>query len=256
MKKSIIAFSSLVTMAGFGAILVGAGCSDDSEKTGTAATEPEDQGTKAPPKTPPPSTPDDSAGDDDDDDTEGTALACMSKSEFDASTVAYHPPAVKPGSCTTADVKVFNDYVTANPTATVDDIREAVTKQSEKCSDCIFGASGDEKWAPIVQDETGATLNGGGCVSVVSGKEACGETYQKWNACINATCASCTDSDERSQCSQDAQNEGAPCGGLSQELFKSCGNKVNDYLKKCFNSGIGAVAEYLCGSTPAKDGGT
>lgn len=238
-------------MAGFAAIFAGAGCSDDASKTDTSTTEPEDQAQK-PPAKPPAAEPSEESDDDDDD----AAPTCMSSAEFDSSTVAYHPPAVKAGNCTKDDVKFFDDFLNDNPSASVDDIRKAVTKQSEKCGKCMFGASSDEQWAPIVQAESEATLNGGGCVSVVSGKDACGETYQKWNACINSSCSQCSP-DDRQQCSQDAQNAGSPCGDLSAQLFQNCGSDVNEYLDSCFGHGIGAVVDYLCGTgSPNKDGGT
>jgi hypothetical protein len=97
-------------------------------------------------------------------------------------------------------------------------------------------------------------VNGGGCVSVVSGKDECGKAYQQWNACLNTVCSTCSDQSENTQCKNDAQQPGTPCGEASKTLFGACGRNVNDYLKKCFGNGFGGVLEQLCGS-PAKDGG-
>lgn len=254
MKRSLFAVTSLVTAAGFAAAFVGVGCSDDSPKTSTATNEPEQ--TQTPPKksSPPPS---DSTNDDssDDDSTEAPAT-CMSTTPFDFTAVPYKSPAVKANSCSTADVKAFDDYLAQNPSATVDDLQTMLGKQNQKCADCAFGEMDADTWAPIVSDGKSATLNGGGCVSVVSGKDDCGKAYQQWNACLNTVCAPCSDPDERSQCSNDAQAPGSACGDASDVLFKACGSKVNTYLKTCFGSGIGAVVEQLCGAPATKDGGT
>jgi hypothetical protein len=252
MIKSLFAISSLVSMAGLAVVCVGAGCSDNAPQTTAAATEPEDGG-KKPPRTPtPPEAPDD--GNQDGASTE-PITTCMDTKPFDATTVPYKSPAVKAGSCTTADIKVFDDYIRDNPQATFEDVQATMTKQSKRCSQCVFGSSADEKWAPVVLDGTNVTFNGGGCVSVVSGKDACGKAYQQWNTCLNHVCAACTDQTENSKCKNDAQGASAPCGAASTTLFQACGSNVNSYLKKCFGSGLGTVLEQLCGP-PAKDGGT
>ena len=254
MIKSFFAIPSLVTMAGLAVVCAGVGCSEDAAGTATVANEPAapaDEEQKAPPKTPaPPPTSDD--GDDDSDDE--APKTCMDTKPFDATTVPYHPPAVKAGSCTPADIKVFDDYMRNNPEASVDGVRETMTKQSKRCSECVFGAADDDKWAAIVLDATSATLNGGGCVSVVSGKDDCGKSYQQWNTCLNEVCAACSEQAEYTKCTDAAQQAEGPCGEASKSLLGACGNNVNDYLTTCFGNGLGAVVEQLCGS-PAKDGG-
>jgi hypothetical protein len=181
----------------------------------------------------------------------------MDTKPYDATKVPYHSPAVMAGSCSAADVKVLDEYLQKNPQASVDDIKGTLAKQNEKCSGCAFGDASAEKWAPVILDETTATLNGGGCVSVVSGKDDCGKAYQQWNTCLNEVCAACTDQSESTQCKSDAQEAAGPCGAASKALFGACGNNVNDYLKKCFGTGdvVGSVVQQLCGS-PSNDGGT
>lgn len=252
MIKSLFALSSLVSMAGLAILCAETGCSDNAQETATAATEPADAGKKPPQRTPPAETPD--GGNDDSDNTQ-IPTTCMDTKPFDATTVPYHSPAVKTGSCTTADIKVFDDYIRDNPRASFDDVKATMTKQSERCSACVFGGTDDETWAPIVSDGTSSTFNGGGCVGVVSGKDACGKAYQQWNTCLNQVCEACTDQSENTQCKNDAQQAAAPCGPASKTLFDACGRDVNSYLKKCFANGIGAVLEQLCGPS-VKDGGT
>jgi hypothetical protein len=247
--------SSMATMAGLIAICVGVGCSDDATQTTTAdTTEPADGGKTPPPKTtPPPESPQNGS----DSGVAEPATTCMDTKPFDATTVPYHPPAVKAGACTTADIKAFNDYLGNNPQVSVEDLQATLTKQSKRCSECVFGEADAEKWAPIVIDTTSATLNGGGCVSVVSGKDACGKAYQQWNTCLNEVCAACTDQSESAQCKNDAQKAEGPCGTASKALLGACGKNVNDYITKCFGNGnaVGTVIEQLCGAS-SKDGGS
>jgi hypothetical protein len=243
-------------MAGLALVSFGAGCSgSDTNKTTTDATEPAQTATKPPPKNPPPPTPPDDSSSDPGS-TADAPPACMDKNPFDATTVPYHSPATKPNSCTTDDIKFFNDYLKNNPQSSFQDLQDAVTKQSKTCSDCVFGSADDDKWAPIVSDDSGSTFNGGGCVALVSGKDACGKAYQQWNTCLNTVCASCSDQGDRSTCTNDAQNPGAPCGTASKALSDACGTKVNTYLKKCFGSGLGEVLNQSCGAVTSKDGGS
>lgn len=255
MIRSFVAICSLVSMAGLVAMSVVTGCSSDDAQTATSATEPEEVSKKTPPKAPTqPTTPDE--GDTDDGISDQPSLTCMDTKPFDATTVPYNPPNVTAGSCTAADVKVFEDFIQANPQASFEEVEAALTKQSQRCSQCVFGAADDAKWAPVVSDGTNVTFNGGGCVSVVSGKDACGKAYQQWNTCLNTVCASCTDQNENSQCKNDAQGPKAACGAASNALFQACGRNVNDYLKTCFGNGIGGVLQQICGTpTPPKDGG-
>lgn len=250
MFKSVFSASSLASVAGLIAICAVSACSDDETKTVSANNEPTaTPGQDAPPKAPPSTS--NEATDDDDDEPSGAPTCMDTSTPFDVGTVSYHPPAIKKGSCTKADVQIFDDYLREHPQASVDEIKDVLTKQSQRCSDCAFGAVDDEQWAPIVMDATSATVNGGGCVAAVSGKDDCGKAYQEWNTCLNTVCASCTDQGERTQCSDDAQQPNAPCGDPSNTLFQACGKDVNTFLKTCFSSGIGAVLENLCGSPSA-----
>src|SRR5687767_12405335 len=118
MIKSLFALSSLVSMAGLAVVCFGAGCSDSEPQTTALATESADgDGGKKPPRPPtPPEAPDD-ATEDGDSTTDPVVMACMDTKAFDATTVPYKSPAVKAGSCTTADIKVFDDYIRDNPQA-------------------------------------------------------------------------------------------------------------------------------------------
>jgi hypothetical protein len=260
MIKSLFAVSSLVSMAGLGIVCFAAGCSDNAPQSSTATNEPADTAEKAPPNTstpaPPTSTDDSTKKSDDGSDTPEEPKTCMDTKPFDGSSLSFKSPAVKPGSCSSADLAAFDDYMQKNPKTSVDDMKTAVTKQSKTCSDCVFGTADDDKWAPILMGATSASVNAGGCVAAISGKDACGKTYDQWNACLNTACAACS-TDEGTQCKQDAQNPKAPCGELSTALFEACGKDVNDYLKSCFGgpSVVSAVVAELCGPA-SKDGGT
>lgn len=254
MKKSFFGVSGLVSAAGLLAALVAVGCSDDAAQTTIDATEPEDGGAKAPPRSPPRVS--DDADDEDDGSSTEAPTSCVATTPFDATTVPYRSPAVKAGSCTSADIKLLTDYLRDNQQFSMDDIKAKLAKQSQRCGGCVFGAPDDDTWAPIVFDGTTATLNGGGCVSVVSGEDDCGKAYQQWNTCLNEVCAACTDPSENAQCKNDVQQASAPCGAASKALLQACGTNVNDYLGTCFGSGdiVGNVVTQLCGS-PSKDGG-
>lgn len=251
--KSFFAISTLAGVAGLAAVCAGAGCANDTVESDPLATEPDVDAGKKPQRQPPPQTSSDD-GDGGAPTTESPMLACMSTEPFDATQVPYHPPAVSPGSCTPADIEAFQTYVDAHPQATFDDVKATMDGRSPRCSDCVFGDPDDDKWAPIVFDERGGLFNGGGCVAVVSGKDACGEGYQQWNTCLNSVCSSCTDKGENATCKNDAQQPSGPCGAASQALWDGCGQNVNSYLEKCFGDGIGEVLQQLCGS-PATDGG-
>ncbi len=254
MNKPFFALSSLASLAGLVVVLVGTGCSDDSAESTVDATEPAGgDKTAAPPETPaPPKAP--GGGDSNDNGGGGgdtPATTCMDTKPYDATTVRYHPPAVKARSCTAADIKMVSDELGSSAQVSIDDVKAKLAKQSKTCGDCAFGTSDEEKWAAIVLDGTTAFLNGGGCVSVVSEKDACGQAYQQWNTCLNDVCAACTDQDAKTKCLTDAQQ--GPCATASKALGDGCGRDVNDYLSKCFGGdAVSTVVEQLCGA-PKKD---
>ncbi len=251
MIRSVFAVSGFATVVGLMTVFVAVGCSDEGPESTSIPTEPDNQTGAKPPRAPhPPPTVDQPEVDD----TPPPVSACMDTTPFDATAVPYRSPRVKAGSCTAADIKVFDDYIRDNPQATFEDVKATLEKQSKRCSDCAFGGPDEETWAPIVVDDTMAIVNGGGCVSRVSGKDACGKAYQQWNTCLNTVCASCTDADDNKVCKNEAQMPEGPCGTSGQALFDACGRSVNDYLKKCFGNGFGAVIEQSCGA-PARDGG-
>lgn len=254
MIKSALSVSSFGSVAaGLIAICAASACSNDDPKSEAAAADPAVSEREPPPKAPPSTS--NEATDDDDDKTAAPGTCMDTSKPFDVGTVAYHPPAIEQGACTEADIAMFDGYMRDHPQASVNDIESSLAKQSQRCSDCAFGAIDDEKWAVIVKDASSATVNGGGCVSAVSGKDACGKAYQEWNTCLNTVCASCTEEAERTECSNGAQQPNAPCGDPSGALFDACGNDVNAFLKTCFGGGIGAVLGALCGP-PSPQGGT
>lgn len=254
MNKPFFALSTLASTVGLVTILVATGCSDDATRTTGDATEPAGGGkTPAPPQQAPapPKTPDDSNNNNGNNGGgDPSSTTCMDTKPFDATTVEYHPPAVKAGSCTTADIKTVTEAFQAS-SVDIEEIKTTLGKKSKTCGECVFGDAEAETWAPIVLDGSNAMLNGGGCISVVSKKDACGKAYQQWNTCLNEVCAACSDPSESNTCKNDAQQ--GPCTAASKALIDGCGKNVNDHLKKCFaDNPVGTVVEQLCG-TPSKE---
>jgi hypothetical protein len=223
MIKYVFALASITTLSGAVIAASVAGCGSPDE----APADPTDAGNtdaRRPTPTPP-------VGDDENEATK----TCLSDKQIDVTAVPYKPPAIQLGACDDGAIKVIEDLVKTNPKATYADLKTALSKHSETCAKCVFGADG-EKWAPIVESGDKVALNRGGCVDIVSGKEGCGKAYQQWDQCLEEACKTCEDGD-RQACASDAQKAEAACGTSSEALLKACGNDVNTYIQSCFKPG-------------------
>lgn len=185
-------------------------------------------------------------GDDDDttgDDDDTAEPTCLSKDPIDATAFPYtkSAKAVK-GACTTKELTDFSAYYKAH--VSDDDFLDTwPTAVSEKCSTCIFtDATGDAPttWGPIViaVDDQGAkdlSINRGGCVETVSGKEACGRAYQQFQDCtIQACLKDCKTQAEFTKCRQDGTVLTTSCKDALAALKTECGEKtVGQYETAC-----------------------
>ncbi len=221
MVKKLYALASVTALGGLVAAVSASGCSSTE-----IITQPGDSGVGDAKRDVTQLPPEDAA----------PAETCLEPKEIDATTVPYKPPAIKLNVCDTAALKVIDDLIAAKPKATFADLKQALTDHSAPCANCVFGPDGDT-WPVIVENgDKIVALNLGGCVGIVSGKEACGKAYQQWDLCLDSACQTCPDA-EKSDCSQGAQGPGKACGKASTALEEACGSNVNTFIQTCFKQG-------------------
>ena len=184
---------------------------------------------------------DDTAGDDDDTTTTPT---CLNKDPIDATKYPYtHVAKGQKAACTTKELSDFSAYYKAH--ATEDDVLDTwPTAVSAKCSACIFtddtGQTPATAWGPLIigLDDQGAKtfdVNRGGCIEAVSGKEACGRSYQQFQNCTLEACLKdCKSQSDFTKCRQDATVLTTACKDAFAAVKTDCGEKtIGQYETAC-----------------------
>jgi len=188
-------------------------------------------------------------GDDDDvapgdDDDTAAVPTCLNKDPIDATKYDYTKVAKgQKAACTTKELSDFSAYYKAH--ASDDDVIDTwPTSVSEKCATCIFpDATTDPApttWGPMVitlddQMAKQFNVNRGGCIEAVSGKEACGRSYQQFQDCtIDACLKDCKTQADFTKCRQDATVLTTSCKDAFTAVKNDCGEKtIGGYETAC-----------------------
>lgn len=232
MVKKIFALASVSALAGMMSTVAGTGCSSKDE--GGAAKPPvttpdggggKDNGTKV----------GTDGGGNEPDETEAPTT-CIAKDPIDQTKFPYTKALKSPGACSEKDLdelaKFFKDKAGA------EDIKMSdwAAVVPEACAKCVFSDGKGDSWTPILtKDDKLDDVNRGGCIEIVSGKQACGEAYQQATECRMTACLSnCKTQDEFYECLADnaAIFEG-PCKNAYDAMDKECGDDIDAYEKAC-----------------------
>ena len=103
----------------------------------------------------------------------------------------------------------------------------------------MFSDGKDAKWTPLIFSyDTLDTVNRGGCIEIVSGKEACGEAYQRVAACrVEACRTKCTTQAELSACLERTREIfTGPCKTAYDTMMSACGDGLDAYEAACRGS--------------------
>ena len=167
--------------------------------------------------------------------------------------VKYAPPNIEKGACKGTVEQTIKSFLDATTKATWVALEaEIVSKESEACAACLFSMDADAKWAPVVEEASGGiTVNIGGCVGIVSGKEACGKPPTCGTVASTPSAPSASRArraaatrvraglvvqprracEQGSSCSRDAQQ--TACKEATDMLGTECGANANAYLTSC-----------------------
>ena len=146
----------------------------------------------------------------------------MSTDPIDATQFPYKKAQRSPNACTDAELKALSAFFKAKVDANEALLASAWQNEvSDKCADCVFSDGQDAEWTPIlVADDKLDTVNRGGCIEIVSGKEACGEAYQRVTECrVEACRIKCTTAGRALGVSQAGAGDlhGAVQGGIRHD---------------------------------------
>ena len=213
--RDVIALVAAVSFAALGASSIMTGCSSDAVETA-----PVDSGTAQRDATLPP-----------------PAETCIPEAPV-TTRYAYKSPAVALGSCSEADLAAIIAHVDATPNESFPALFEYTKKTfSAVCNACMFNDANAAAWAPVLTvDGAPRSLNGSGCIELVSGKgAACGGAHRNWQQCILEACTACDDASEAAMKECTARVQSGACAAQSQALQGACGNQAtfNGYLERC-----------------------
>lgn len=168
------------------------------------------------------------------------APSCVSTDPIDATQFPYEKAQRSPRACTDAELTALSAFFEAKVDANEAVLASAWQKEvSDKCADCVFSDGKDAKWTPIiVSDDTLDTVNRGGCIEIVSGKEACGEAYQRATVCrVEACRAKCTTQTELLLCLERVKEIfTGPCKTAHDTMTSACGDGLDSYEAACKGS--------------------
>lgn len=239
MTKKLFALASITALTGAVATSGVAGCSSTE-----VVTIPADGGTSAPTT----STKRDGGksgvtpvGDDDDDDDTAPVKTCLSEEPIDQTQLPYvkSKPAAAKGTCTAKELTDLGAYYKANASAQDFTATTWASSVSEKCAACVFTPTSEEEpataWGPIVvKDEQIDEINRGGCVEIVSGKEACGRAYQQYQGCLLQACLKdCKTQADFTACRGDQKVLTTSCKGAAEAVKTECGTAITSYETAC-----------------------
>lgn len=228
MVKKLFALASVTALTGLVSAVSAAGCSSTEVVNQPTGTDAGDGGKKTDAKAPPV---DDDAGDD-------TVPSCLSTDPIDATQYPYSKAATTVGACTADEMKAIGTFYKAKADAKEDIlVSEWKGSVSDKCAKCVFTDSPEATtWGAIIgKDDKLDSVNRGGCIEVLSGKEACGKSYQQVTECrFDACLKKCKTQDEFTACLQDGEGIfGGPCKTAYDKMEADCGNNLGAYEDGC-----------------------
>ncbi len=229
MMKRIFALASISALGGLTAATSAAGCSSEEPKASPPADAGIDvkRGKDAGPPAVEPTEPEEPA-------------SCLSTDPIDATRFPYSKALKSAGACTDDDLKKISAFFKTKTNANEEVLVSEWSKEvSQKCAKCAFGAFDAAEWSPIlVKEDKLDNVNRGGCIEILSGKEACGQAYQQVTECrLEACLAKCKTQDEFTACLQDAEGIfTGPCKASYDAMDKECGNNLGAYENGCRGS--------------------
>lgn len=226
MMKRIFALASISALGGLTAAASAAGCSSDEPQASspTDAGIDAQRGREAGPPAVDPTEPEEPA-------------SCLSTDPIDATRFSYAKALTSRGACTDDELQKLSAFFKAKTSANEDVLASEWSKEvSDDCAKCAFGAEDAAEWSPIlIKDDKLENVNRGGCVELLSGKEACGQAYQQVTQCrLEACLVKCETQDEFTACLQDAEGIfTGPCKESYDRMDKECGSNLGAYEQAC-----------------------
>ncbi len=255
MVKKLFALASVSALAGLVSAAGVSGCTTETVTQGGGG----DAGTPDAKKDAKPNIP----GDDEEDPGDDLP-ACLKKDQVDPEGIAYTKVGATKGACTEQEQKDIKKFLDDAIAAQKLDFKQSEWSATvgDSCAQCVFTEADADSWGIIIQkDDQFVTYNRGACVEAVSGNEACGRSYHRFQACVLVACGSCKTQDEFDACTaeQEAIFTG-PCAGFIEEVQKECGANVGAYENACKGSPLETGIKVVCiqggvGDVDAGDGG-
>ncbi|HVH46072.1 MAG TPA: hypothetical protein VM925_27170 [Labilithrix sp.] len=222
----MFALASVSALTGMVTTVAAAGCSskDDAPKAPDAAID-----TKARDAGPQPQP------DGGEDDTSETG-PCLVQNAIDATKFPYTKAVKSPGACTTKELDELAKFFKAKAGAEDIKMSDWAAVVGPSCAKCVFSDGTGTEWTPILtKNDKLDNVNRGGCIEIVSGKQACGEAYQQATECRMTACVTdCKTQDEFMDCLADsAAIFSGPCKGAYEAIDKECGKDLDAYEQAC-----------------------
>jgi hypothetical protein len=228
MMKKLFAVASVTALTGLVSSAAVFGCASEDPDPRLEQT-PADGGTD----TKPPKTPVDDGGGDD---AEPPPKGCVATKAINATQFPYAKAHTSAGACTADEARALSDFfatkVQANEKVVVSEWAKTVSQQ---CGACVFSDGTGDQWTPIiVKNDALLRVNRGGCIELQSGKEACGQDYQRVTECRLAACGECQTDEEFSACLKDSNAIfSGPCKDAFDALTSSCGSSLTTAENAC-----------------------
>lgn len=166
-------------------------------------------------------------------DGESPPDSCLDPTPIDATDYPYAAAKRAKGACTEAELDALVDYVTELNGAP--DLATWKGKVGPTCAECAFTEVAATSWGPILT-ANGAfeTISVGGCIEIKSGKQACGEAFQRVVWCRIGACSSlCETKQEFDDCVDDLAVFDGPCWAAYNTMITACGANFDDYQTQC-----------------------
>lgn len=161
----------------------------------------------------------------------------MEQKAIDATKFPYTRARKMANACTAKELDAISAYFTDQAKQQEDiTISDWVKTVSDGCAKCVFSDGTGTEWTPILtKGDKLDDVNRGGCIEIASGKEACGQAYQRVAACRLAACTdTCDTPDGFMECLADVQGIfSGPCKSAYTTLERECGDDLSKYEAQC-----------------------
>ena len=182
---------------------------------------------------------------------------------FDAEAIPYAKAGVEIGACTEEEAKDIKKFLDDAIAAQKLDFKQSewAATVGDSCAKCVFTEVDAGSWGIIIQeDDEFFTYNRGACFEAVSGNEACGRAYQRFQACVLEVCTHCPPVDPYEDCQAEQESSTtATCAPLLEQVRNNCGPNLGAYAEACKGSPLETGIRTVCitgpGPVDAGDGG-